>query len=757
MAAALVVLVAGTFVLLELQSDKAQQPSPSISPLVSPRPTASAPLEDFEFARIAAEGVKIRTEPAGGFVVVSTTGDLGQVVLVLGKRTVDGVEWVRVEHWKPRGSARFGWMPSIADLETPRGIQRTATLEPVLLSCETLGTTELPLMSRLPPAVRLACSGNRELRLSPVIGRDEGAEELATGKPAWLASLSGLKLYGARGWDSNDVPLDVHLDPASGLSLPTEVWLEVTGHFDDSASTTCQRTSEHPEVTVGDPVEQVLWCRQQFVITGFRDAAVPSPEPTPTAAGTIAGTWDAIADAPIQGRTGHSAVWTGSEMIVWGGEPGPATTDDTRISDGSNGSGYNPTTNSWRVIAPAPIAGRAGHGATWTDKEMLVWGGWRASDQERLADGAAYDPVNDMWRKLPPAPLSSSGGIAATWTGRELIVFDGITDAGGPITVEVASYDPEADSWSSLPKLEMPASHTVIATWTGQDLLVVANPNQGRSAGFALHPGSQWTSLPEPPFDGLNTGGVGVWTGTELLVPTSGARVAGEDRTWDQVFAYDPARERWRTSAPPPAGLRTLEPTWTGTFALFFSGAASADAYDPTRDLWFNLPPTGDRYREFAAGVWAGDRFVAWGGGEGESFLQPPDGIAFVPEARFVDVPSEDGLHPVRVEVVDASGGLVEVRAATPAELQRDAPRFSTSGVDVIQGEGARSLLIRWIGGRGDRSARLEIGANGQEMELVVVPTYGDAIGIPRGLVMAFRDQVNTAGVSVRVWNGRDG
>lgn len=755
MTGALAVALGGMVVLLLLRPYSGQQPSQSSAPAVSAEPARSASPDQFEFARIVAEGVEIRTEPAGGTVIVSTSGDLGDLVLVLARREIDGVDWVRVEHSSPRGSVRFGWMPSVADLETPLGMQRLATLEPAEPTCYPLGSGALSLVSRHSPAGRLACAGNDAVRLSPVIGRVEGAEEPASGDPAWLATLSGLKLYGERGWDSDDVPLDVHMDPALGLDLPTETWLEVTGHFDDPASATCQRTTGHPAMTVGDPNEQVLWCRQQFVVTGFTEAAAPPPEATPTPAGAIAGEWVAITDAPIQGRTGHSAVWTGRELIVWGGEPGPATTDDTRTSDGADGSAYDPAADRWRVISPAPMAGRTGHVATWTGEELLIWGGWRTFGQERLSDGAAYDPATDTWRRLPPAPLSGSGAVSAAWTGNDWIVMDGITDEGGPIIVKVAEYNPEANAWTSRPELEMPASHSLVAAWTGQDLLVVANPNQGRSAGFSLHPGEGWKRIPDPPFDGLNTGAAGAWTGTELLVSTTGATVEGEDRTWDQVFAYDPVLERWRAAALPPAGIRTLEPVWTGTFALYFSGGMAADAYDPTRDLWFALPPTGDRTREFAAGIWAGDRFIAWGGGEGELFIRRPDGISFVPEVRLVDAHAHDLRLSVLVEVVDASGRLVEVRAATDEELQRDPPRLPGSGVDVTPGNGARSLVIRWIGGPGDRAARLEIGASGREMELVAVPTYGDSIPVQRSLVVTFRDVVDPATVSIRLWAHR--
>ena len=67
-------------------------------------------------------------------------------------------------------------------------------------------------------------------------------------------------------------------------------------------------------------------------------------------------------------RTAHTAVWTGSEMIVWGG-----SADSGPLNDGSR---YNPVANNWTAVntSSAPAA-RSAHTAVWTGSEMIVWGG----------------------------------------------------------------------------------------------------------------------------------------------------------------------------------------------------------------------------------------------------------------------------------------------------------------------------------------------------------------------------------------------
>jgi hypothetical protein len=92
--------------------------------------------------------------------------------------------------------------------------------------------------------------------------------------------------------------------------------------------------------------------------------------PSVIAAATASYTLPAISDQPSDcidswtatsttnvptARTGHTAVWTGTEMIVWGGEAAGFALLNT-------GGGYNPSTDSWTATSTtnAPSA-RTGH------------------------------------------------------------------------------------------------------------------------------------------------------------------------------------------------------------------------------------------------------------------------------------------------------------------------------------------------------------------------------------------------------------
>jgi len=76
--------------------------------------------------------------------------------------------------------------------------------------------------------------------------------------------------------------------------------------------------------------------------------------------GCIDDSWTAtsIANAP-SARASHTAVWTGSEMTIWGGSLNLNT-----------GARYNPSTDSWAATSTTNVpTGRSGHTAVWTGSE----------------------------------------------------------------------------------------------------------------------------------------------------------------------------------------------------------------------------------------------------------------------------------------------------------------------------------------------------------------------------------------------------
>jgi len=83
-------------------------------------------------------------------------------------------------------------------------------------------------------------------------------------------------------------------------------------------------------------------------------------------------TWSTLSnkDAP-SGRSNHKAVCTGTEMIVWGGTDGGFLNSGGRYDPAAN------EVNSWENLSStgAPSA-RYSHTAVWNGSEVLIWGGF---------------------------------------------------------------------------------------------------------------------------------------------------------------------------------------------------------------------------------------------------------------------------------------------------------------------------------------------------------------------------------------------
>jgi hypothetical protein len=114
-------------------------------------------------------------------------------------------------------------------------------------------------------------------------------------------------------------------------------------------------------------------------------------------------------------------VWTGSEMIVWGGV--------NRIYLKS-GAKYNPSADSWTATSTTNAPGaRWGHKAVWTGNQMIVWGG--SDGTNYLNTGGRYSPGANSWTATSTINTPNGGSShAAVWTGNEMIVWGGSITGG---------------------------------------------------------------------------------------------------------------------------------------------------------------------------------------------------------------------------------------------------------------------------------------------------------------------------------------
>ena len=316
-----------------------------------------------------------------------------------------------------------------------------------------------------------------------------------------------------------------------------------------------------------------------------------------------------ISGAP-SARSGHSAVWTGTHMVVWGGDISAAV---------NTGGRYDPTSNSWLGTSTlgAPSA-RTAHSAVWTGSDMIVWGGKR---QGYLNTGGRYHPATNSWTPtaLVGAPAARAGHTAA-WTGSEMIVWGG--DPVGVAGGTGGRYAPDSDSWVPTATAGAPAprrQHTLV--WTGSEAIVwggggAEDPTVYDSGG-RYDPGvDSWT----PTFSsGVPQGSqqhTAVWTGTHMVV-WAGDHVMGG--------RYDPTLDSWTpvSTIGAPEKRQLSSAVWTGTTMIVWGGGLNSTfffntggRYDPIADSWSQTSLLGapsSRWEHTAA--WTGTHMVIWGGG----------------------------------------------------------------------------------------------------------------------------------------------
>ena len=104
-------------------------------------------------------------------------------------------------------------------------------------------------------------------------------------------------------------------------------------------------------------------------------------------------------------------------MIVWGGQGNSNVLNTAGL--------YDPVANSWTATTIGLRAvGTLLHTAVWTGSKMIVWGGYGTPS---LNDGGLYDPVANTWTATTTTGAPSARGAhTAVWTGSRMIVWGGV-------------------------------------------------------------------------------------------------------------------------------------------------------------------------------------------------------------------------------------------------------------------------------------------------------------------------------------------
>jgi hypothetical protein len=291
---------------------------------------------------------------------------------------------------------------------------------------------------------------------------------------------------------------------------------------------------------------------------------------------------------PSDQRQSADVIWTGGEMIVWGGkqtlEGFPTLVD---------GSAFNPVTNTWRMLPSFPLTGPKATRAIWADDEMLVLS----------ADGVfGYHPETDSWRTI-----AAEGVLPSFSPGRMLYLDGSVYVWDGKVDFHV--FDVSSGQWRVFPAPDPGPAHSddyfgVLRAVGGDVLAIVVSGGRCSGMDFWKLVGEQWEALPAPSEVSCSLANQTAAVGDSLVVWEESGHTS---------FGFSPTDTAWRPIPPVPLGGmegpdgpvrmdddRFMVPRW-GEAAIF----------DANTESWtkVNLPGAGSDGEI----VWTGTEFLAWG------------------------------------------------------------------------------------------------------------------------------------------------
>jgi hypothetical protein len=314
--------------------------------------------------------------------------------------------------------------------------------------------------------------------------------------------------------------------------------------------------------------------------------------------------WTTMSPSPLSAREDSASVWTGHLALFWGGQ---SVSTDSLSSPSSNGASYNPSTNRWAPLPTSPLSPRVGATALWTGTEAIVIGGQGPTTQASQSfsdrtetDGATYNPTTRTWARLPAFPTNGLGvpySTTAAWTGHELIVwsnFQTTTPTGVNRTQTRsnelgATWRPGQKSWRRLPAPPtLVFTGNATSTWLdGRDVLTGGTGCFGAmscsasltGAAQSFNPVSNtWQASPSAPI--FIHPDLVVSTGTSLVLIDENSEIGGPGFSFNpgDGFVFDPTTNKITALPPVPTGIigPSSSVAWTGRSLLLWGATGDS-------------------------------------------------------------------------------------------------------------------------------------------------------------------------------------
>ncbi len=309
------------------------------------------------------------------------------------------------------------------------------------------------------------------------------------------------------------------------------------------------------------------------------------------------GGWSQIAPMDVA-RQGFNAAWSGEELYYWGGT---ADLDYFQASYLGTGARWNPKTNTWTLLPPAPFYPGVLAKLVWGSDRLYVYSSGWPSDMAKsqppgaspAVAGAFYLPSTNTWQALPQdasAPGYRHGAYGMAWTGSRLLVWGGRQAGDGP----GGSYDPVADTWTPLPAAPIAEVNMEYGeyAWTGSRLL--AWDADAKTGQTWMPSTGTWQMVPPP-------------TGIDILAFDRPVSLPG-----GAFFPWSPGAKGslylgwfwwedgnvWQPVKRPEwfSGGKNTQAVWTGKYLFLWTGlwsgafAVHGMLYEPGAGTWTALP-----------------------------------------------------------------------------------------------------------------------------------------------------------------------
>ena len=294
---------------------------------------------------------------------------------------------------------------------------------------------------------------------------------------------------------------------------------------------------------------------------------------------------------PLDPRLSADLIWTGEEMIVWGGKQ--ARDGLTTLVDGA---AFNPDTDEWRTIATFPLQGPQATRAVWGDGEMIV-----VSHNGTFG----YDPESDSWRTI------ANGVVPSEWPDR-MLYHEGNVYVWARSSL-IHELTLETGQWRPIEGPEMPMLTSqysgVVRSTNGWLVAVTEDADFCSGRRYSQLVGETWAPLPDMT---LATDVDSDCSTANQSASVSNGLVIWEDESHPSAI-YSASTNDWRELPPIPLGGMEgpAGPVPMGADHFLVPRWGEAAVFDATTEEWTRVLLPG--HGTDAEMIWTGEEILAWG------------------------------------------------------------------------------------------------------------------------------------------------